>query len=53
LIVKNIPGIKIFRKVVGLGSLQNVESKELIIRQNNGDYTEEFKVLMNPYYLKI
>lgn len=50
-IVKNKPGIKVFRKIVALGNVQHIESKELIIRNNVGGHTEDFIALMSPYYL--
>jgi len=49
--VKNKPGPKIFRKIIALGYIQNIEPKELIIRHSDGSYTADFIGLMNPYYL--
>jgi tRNA1Val (adenine37-N6)-methyltransferase len=50
-IVKNKPGTKVFRKIIAIGNIQHIESKELIIRHNDSSHTEDFIALMSPYYL--
>lgn len=53
LIVKNRAGNKVFRKIVALGNISGLEPSELVIREIDGDYSELFKELLEPYYLKL
>ena len=53
LIIKNRIETPIFRKIIALGDIENLDTEELVIRYDNGNYTELFKHLMQPFYLDL
>lgn len=53
LIVKQTPGHSFFRGILLFGTQETTEiQSELIIKNEEGNYTDEFKELLKDYYLK-